>query len=256
MKAKQKHPCRFWWITAGILMGLGLLMPTYFYVRLLPVVAGLIITCYCLIFSLKKKRPKAARILLTLLTVAVILGTLVFTVTGVCILQEGSAVPDEDLPFIVVLGAQVYDSGPSASLQERIDAAHAYLVEHPDTVAIVSGGQGDDEPFTEAQCMYDCLIEMGIAPDRVIKEEQATSTWGNLNFSLDIIEEITGFRPDSIGVVSSEYHLFRVGLQAREFDLEIVGIPAKTGSFDRWLHYFVREIAGVWHYLLLGGQNR
>jgi uncharacterized SAM-binding protein YcdF (DUF218 family) len=57
-------------------------------------------------------------------------------------------------------------------------------------------------------------------------------------------------------VVSSEYHLFRTGLQAKEFDLQIIGIPARTGSFDRWLHYFVREIAGVWHYLLLGGQNR
>ena len=256
MKKKKKHPCRPWWITAGILMGFGLLTPTYFYVRLLPVLAALIIAGYCLIYTLQKKHPKAGRVLRTLLTTGVILGMLVFVTTGACILQEGSDVPEEDLPYIVVLGAQVRDSGPSASLQERIDAAYGYLTEHPDTVAIVSGGQGSDEPITEAQCMYQCLIAMGIAPERVIKEEQATSTWGNLTYSLDIIEDRTGSRPSSIGVVSSEYHLFRTGMQAREFDLEIVGIPATTGSFDRWLHYFIREIAGVWHYILLGGQNR
>lgn len=256
MKEKKKYPCRGWWITAGVLTGLGLLAPTYFYVRLLPVLVALVIACYCLIFTLRKKHPKAAHVLRSLLTTGVILGVLVFVITGSLILQAGGDTPEEGLPYIVVLGAQVRDSGPSASLQERIDTAYEYLTAHPDTVAIVSGGQGSDEPISEAQCMYDCLVAMGISPERVIKEDQATSTWGNLTFSLDIIEAETGSRPSSLGVVSSEYHLFRTGLQAKEYGLEIIGIPAKTGSFDRWLHYFVREIAGVWHYLLLGGTNR
>ena len=256
MNKKQKRPCLIWWIIAGILMALGLLVPTYFYVRLLPVLVALVIMCYCLLFALKKKHPKAARVLRWFWTTGVIVGILIFTVTGSMILRSGSTTPPENLPHIVVLGAKVNVDGPSPSLQERIDAVYAYLTLHPDTVAIVSGGRGSDEPISEAQCMYDCLISMGISPERIIKEEQATSTWGNLTYSLDIIEERTGSRPNSIGVVSSEYHLFRTGLQAKEFDLQIIGIPAKTGSFDRWLHYFVREIAGVWHYLLLGGQNR
>lgn len=256
MKEKRKHPCRLWWIIAGVLAALGLLMPTYFYVRLLPVLAAAVIACYCLIFTLKKKHPKAARVLRRIFTAGVLLGLAVFVTTGSFILAEGSDVPSKDLPYIVVLGAQVRSSGPSASLQERIDAAYSYLVAHPGTVAIVSGGQGSDEPVSEAQCMYDCLVKKGISAHRIIREEQATSTWGNLNFSLDIIEAQTGKRPGSVGVVSSEYHLFRTSLQAKELGLEVIGIPARTGSFDRWLHYFVREIAGVWHYLLLGGQNR
>ena len=237
-------------------MALGLLVPTYFYVRVLPIGVAVIIGCYCGLFYLQKKNPKVAKILRWVFTGLVALGLAVCSVTGCLILRAGQQAPEEALPYIVVLGAQVKDSGPSASLQERIDAAYDYLVAHPDTIAIVSGGKGDDEPITEAQCMYDCLIGMGISPDRVIKEEQATSTWGNLNFSLDIIEAQTGSRPTSLGVVSSEYHLFRTGLQAKEFGLEVIGIPAKTGSFDRWLHYFVREILGVWHYILLGGQNK
>lgn len=255
-KAKRKHPCLPWWITAGVLAIGGPFLSTYFYVRILPVLAAFVIACYCLSFATEKKHPKLGRVLRSVLTMGLALGILVGTITGILILQKAGEIPEDDLPYIVVLGAQVKDSGPSASLQERIDTAYEYLTCHQDTVAIVSGGQGSDEPISEAQCMYDCLVTMGIAPERIIKEEQATSTWGNLTYSLEIIQAQTGSRPNSLGVVSSEYHLFRTGLQAKELDLQIVGIPAKTGSFDRWLHYFVREIAGVWHYILLGGQNQ
>lgn len=255
MKEKKKLPCRGGFIAAGVLILLGLLVPTYFYVRLLPVMLGVVIGLYCLIGLLGKKKPKAARALRWILTVVLILGLVVCSITGILIFRAGQPQPEVSCPYIVVLGAQVRESGPSASLQERIDAAYAYLTAHPDTIAIVSGGQGSDEPMSEAQCMFDELVAKGIAPERIFKEDQATSTWGNLTFSLDIIESITGSRPASVGVVSSEYHLFRTGLQAKAYGLEIVGIPAKTGSFDRWLHYFVREIAGVWHYILLGGHH-
>ena len=251
MKEKKKYPCLLWWIIAGVLLGLGLL-PTYFYVRLLPVLVAFVILFYCLLFVLQKKHPRIAHGLRCLLTTGVILAVLVFVITGSLILQTGCAVPDKTFPYIVVLGAKVNVGGPSASLQERIDTACDYLTQHPDTVAIVSGGQGSDEPMSEAQCMYEHLVRRGISPERLRTESQSTSTWENLAYSLDLIEAETGTRPDTLGVVSSEYHLFRVGLQAREHSLAVIGIPAQTGSFDRWLHYFVREIAGVWHYILLG----
>lgn len=251
MKQAKKRPCPVWWIIAGILAGLGLFTPTYFYVRVLPVAAALIIACYCLLFALGKQHPKTAKILRTVFTVILSLGLLLCTLTGILILREGSHTVDDPLPYILVLGAQVRDSGPSASLQERIDTAYAYLSDHPDTLCIVSGGQGPDEPVSEAHCMYERLVHMGISPERIRLEDRSTSTWENLNFCMELIEAETGSRPDSIGVVSSEYHLFRVGLQAGELDLQIIGIPARTGSFVRWLHYFVREIAGVWHFLIL-----
>ena len=108
--------------------------------------------------------------------------------------------------------------------------------------------------MTEAQCMYEHLVEMGIDPDRVWIEDQATSTWGNLQLSLALIEEKTGTRPHTIGLLSSEYHLFRASLQAKDLGLETVGIPAKTTLPLDALNHFLREVAGVWHYILLGGQ--
>ena len=255
MNKLRSIPCLPGWITA---LGIGLLalVPTYAYVRILPLGIGAIIAVYCLIGTFQKKHPEGTRVVRALFTTLMILGVTLFCVTGGLILHSSLSSPAPDCEYIVVLGAQVRDDGPSMSLWERIVAAKEYLEENPDTVAIVSGGQGGDEPMTEAQCMYDELIKLGIPAERLRKEENATSTWGNLTYSLDIIETETGERPTSVGVVSSEYHLFRTGLQAEGLGLEISAIPAKTGSFDRFLHYYVREVFGVWHYILLGGQNR
>ena len=102
--------------------------------------------------------------------------------------------------------------------------------------------------------MYRELFWMGIDPGRLWAEHQATSTWENLHFSLDLIEEKTGQRPTKIGVLSSEYHLFRASLFAKANEVEFVGIPARTSRWGQRINHFMREVAGVWHFLVLGGQ--
>ena len=102
--------------------------------------------------------------------------------------------------------------------------------------------------------MFSELTERGIATSRLWLEEQASSTWENITFSLDLIEEKTGTRPNSIGLLSSEYHLFRASLFAKDCGVEAVGIPAETSWVSLKLNYFAREVAGVWHYIILGGQ--
>lgn len=197
---------------------------------------------------------KPLRIVRTVLTVCVCLGLLVVGITEGLIIKASLGQPEKRCEYMIVLGCMVRDDGPSVSLQNRIDAAYDYLTAHPDVIAVVSGGQGKDEPMTEARCMYDHLVAMGIDPDRVWMEEQATSTWTNLQYSLALIEDKTGQRPSSVGLLSSEYHLFRASLQAKSLGLETVGIPAKTTLPSQALNHFLREIAGVWHYILLGGQ--
>ena len=162
--------------------------------------------------------------------------------------------PAQDIDYLVVLGAKVRVTGPPASLRDRTCGAYDYLAAHPDVTAIVSGGQGDDEPTAEAYAMYEELVKLGIDPDRVWIEDKATSTWENLHFSLDLIEEKTGKRPEKIGVLSSEYHLYRASLFTKACGVEFVGVPAKTSRVTQKINHFMREVAGVWHYWLLGGQ--
>ena len=203
---------------------------------------------------LAKKYPRDARTLKRIVTVILCIGLLVVGVTECIIIKASFGDPKQHCDYMVVLGAKVRTEGPSVSLMDRIRAAKTYLDSHPDVIAVVSGGQGTDEPMTEARCMYEELVELGVDPQRIWIEDQATSTWENLNFSLNLIEEKTGTRPGKIGILSSEYHLYRASLFADACGVESVGIPAATSRLPQKINHFMREVAGVWHYLLLGGQ--
>lgn len=213
-----------------------------------------IILFYNFAAILVKKYPKPVKAVRRVFTVILCIGLLVCGVTECLIIRASFGDPEETCEYIVVLGSKVRTDGPSSSLQNRIDAAYKYLTAHPDAIAVVSGGQGPDEPMAEALCMYQELVAMGIAPERLWMEDKATTTWENLNFSLNLIEEKTGTRPQKIGLLSSEYHLFRAKLFAGACGVEAAGIPAHTTRFSQMINHFMREVAGVWHYILLGGQ--
>ena len=213
-----------------------------------------IILFYNSMYLLQQKNPAKARLIKRVFTTILCIGIVLAGITEFFILKASFGEPKETCDYAVVLGAKVRESGPSASLWDRIYGARDYLQEHPEVIAIVSGGQGEDEPMPEARAMYDELVKLGIDPDRIWLEENATSTWENLNFSLNLIEEKTGLRPDKIGIVSSEYHLFRASLFADACNVDSVLIPAQTSRLSQKINHFMREIAGVWHYLILGGQ--
>ena len=213
-----------------------------------------IIAFYEITWMLRGKYPKAVKVLRKVFTVCLVLGLLVVGVTECFIIEASFGDPKEQVEYVVVLGAKVRVTGPSASLWDRIYGAYDYLEAHPDVIAVVSGGKGEDEPITEAESMREELIALGIDESRVWVEDKATSTWENLNFSLDLIEQKTGKRPEKLGVVSSEYHLFRASLFAEACGVDFVGVPARTSRVSQMVNHFMREVAGVWHYLILGGQ--
>ena len=213
-----------------------------------------ILLFYALMPVLAKKRPLTARRFKRVFSTILCIGLIIVGITEFFIIRASFGEPAEKCDYAVILGAKVRTSGPSASLWDRIYGARDYLQEHPEVIAIVSGGQGEDEPMTEARAMYDELVKLGIDPNRLWIEDQATSTWENLNYSLNLIEEKNGTRPEKLGIVSSEYHLFRASLFADACGVESVGIPARTSVFTQRINHFMREVAGVWHYLILGGQ--
>lgn len=182
----------------------------------------------------------------------VILGLLLVIPTGVLIALD---MPGDDVTceYVVVLGAGVHGTVPSLSLRSRIDAAAAYLQKNPQVICIVSGGQGVGEDISEAQCMYRELVKAGIAPNRIWMEDRATSTQENLRFSLDLIAQRTGTRPTEINVLSNDYHLFRAKIFAEQEGVTAYGVAADSPYFTLFLNYYLREIAGVWHEIIIGG---
>lgn len=211
-----------------------------------------VILFYCLMPYLGNFFPNAAQIITKVFTICLVLGLTVCLVTEGFVIHAAFGTPDKQADYMVVLGAKVNPWGPSVSLQNRIDKACEYLTEHPEVIAVVSGGKGDDEVISEAQCMYQELVGMGIESGRIWIEDRATSTDENMRFSLDLIEAQTGIRPTRLAILSSEYHLLRSSLMAKKLGIEFVGVPARTTRLSQLVNHGMREVAGVWHFFIFG----
>lgn len=172
----------------------------------------------------------------------------VFLFTEGCIISGFSKNTDKELDYIVVLGAQLKTTGPSRVLQYRLDTAYEYLTAHPDTKAIVSGGQGSNEPASEAQGMYDYLVKRGIEPGRIVLEDKSVNTEQNIRFSKDFLQADT----DKVGIVSNNFHVFRAVKLAKAAGYRnVVGIAAPATAF--YLpNNMLREFFGVVKDFLMG----
>ena len=228
-------------------------LPGYSFTALVCLCLAAVILFYTAMPFLGQHFPGLAKMLTLGVTAVLVLGLCVCAVTEALIIKASFGDPGAQVDYVVVLGAKVRDDGPSVSLWDRIYAARDYLQAHPNTVAVLSGGKGKDEPMSEAQCMFTELLALGIEPGRLWQEDKAESTWENIRYSLDLIQKETGARPTKIGVLSSEYHLFRASLFAKKNQVEFVGIPARTSRLSQRINHFMREVAGVWHYIILGG---
>lgn len=152
----------------------------------------------------------------------------------------------EDAPTVmVVLGCQVKPWGPSILLQDRLDEALAYLEEHPDITVVVSGGQGADEPMSEAQAMADYFVGQGIEEERILLEDQSHNTWQNLSYSYELlVEQGLADEMDQVLVVSNGFHLTRVRILFSRIwgkDSTLSTLAAPTSHVPSRLKMYIRE---------------
>ncbi|GAB0170348.1 YdcF family protein [Lysinibacillus sp. CTST325] len=127
--------------------------------------------------------------------------------------------------YMIVLGAKVKTGGiPSLSLKNRLEEAVKYLNKYPDVKVIVSGGQGADEDRTEASVMFKYLQDKGIDTNRILVEDQSTSTYENLLFSKELLPKGT----KKITILSNDFHLQRAKYLAESLGFEVDVVGAKT----------------------------
>lgn len=158
--------------------------------------------------------------------------------------------PEEGQPVtMIILGCRVNGSEPSLMLWNRINTARRYLEEHPEVKAICSGGKGNDEHISEAQCIYNKLVEAGIDPERLVLEEASSSTKENLAFSKTLIEE-KGLEKDVL-LVTNGYHCYRAMMIARKEGITAYTWPARTALY-LVPTYVLRECCGILYMWVFG----
>lgn len=160
-------------------------------------------------------------------------------------LGKNPADPEQEIRWIIVLGAQVQGRKITDSLKRRLDAALIYLQAHPDVKVIVSGGQGKDEEVSEAFAMAEYLKKAGIAKERIILEDASVNTMENLKFSRDIIQA-EGGGESPVGIVSNNFHVYRGCEYARRAGFPDVFPIAADCNPVLFPNYFIRECFAVW----------
>lgn len=122
---------------------------------------------------------------------------------------------------VVVLGAGIRGERVTLPLKMRLDKAIEYHSKNPQAVIVVTGGRGFQETVTEAYAMEKYLIEHGIKKDKIIKEEEATSTEENMKFSKALLDKC--FDDEySVAVISNNFHIFRGTYNAKRAGFELV----------------------------------
>ena len=163
---------------------------------------------------------------ITLHSIVIVGAAVLFVFCGM-IAKGFSEKGEKDLDYIIVLGAQVRENGPSSVLKYRLDKAIDYLNENPDTICIVSGGQGANEPWPEADAMCEYLIEKGIEKNRILVENQSLSTVENIRNSKELMDDSY----DGVGIVTNNFHVYRAVRMAKAQGLEdVCGIAAKSNN--------------------------
>ncbi|MBR0161695.1 MAG: YdcF family protein [Oscillospiraceae bacterium] len=157
-------------------------------------------------------------------------------------------VPEKDKDFLIILGCGLKKDGtPTPLLKGRIDLALRFFREQlqetgKQALFVVSGGQGPDEIQPEALSMRDYLLEQGIPEEQIILEDQSSDTAENMRFSK---EKIVAVKTDAkVAFFTTNYHVFRAGLKARQVKMRAVGMGAPTRWYF-WPNAAVREFVGL-----------
>lgn len=213
---------RFWMPLATVLITLNLLiLPAYWVVQ--TIFGGIIIWFACVWLSL------------------LLLMAAYFVTTRMAISHQIS-----HPKIIIVLGAQVTVNGLSRTLRRRLDCTlRAYHQLDHKPLIVVSGGQGADEPQTEAQAMAAYLIQNGVPAKKIELETQATSTQENFRFSRLILNPQL---PADTAFATSDYHVTRSRLLAANAGFSTIGVLAAPTSPESLFSATMRELVALTYY--------
>ena len=270
----------------GILIGLGVLCIAYFIV--IVVYAG-IATSFAfiwlffaaLLFFLvygrwyySRNMDRIPRWVPVSVVTTCVAGVVALAVLCVLVFLGAASSDKKNLDYVIVLGARVKEHTVSNSLKKRLDKAIEYAQENPDTILVLSGGRGPGEDVSEAEVMRQYLEYNGVRPEQLLIEDRSVSTVENIAYSKVVIEEhrnrdkkelvpltrrttsvpyaIAPDKPLEIGVLTSNFHIYRARLTAEKWGFDnVYGISADSDPV-LFIHLCVRECASIVKDRLMG----
>ena len=170
----------------------------------------------------------------------ILLGTIIIGI------KAARNIPGFDKDYIIIHGCQFRKDGTlTPLLKSRADRAIWFAKKQLEKtgkplVFVPSGGKGSDENISEAEAIRRYLIGQGIKEDQILSETESKTTEENVIFSKEKMREHFGSDDFKVAFSTTNYHVFRTSMLARQNGLNAEGIGAKTKSYF-WINAFVRE---------------
>lgn len=135
--------------------------------------------------------------------------------------------------YIIVLGSGIRSEEVPPLLKSRLDKGLQVFHQSPQAKFIVSGGQGYDEPVSEAFAMAKYLRSQGVPNEQIILEDQSTTTYLNMAYSKHKIKEDWSEPTKTPLVVftTNNYHVLRASIYAQKAHLKAHGLGAPTAYY-------------------------
>ncbi len=195
--------------------------------------SGICICIYALLLHMLKSHNCFIRTISRIMQITALTLITIFILSQVYIqykiISSSKSQPNE-CDYLIILGGGIKDDQPTLVLKYRLNTALEYLRSNQDTKAILSGGLGNGEKYTEAYVMKNYLINNGIDENRLILEEISTDTTENIKYSKQIIDSIEkNEKSPSICIVTSDFHIYRSIMIAKKYNFErCSALPAPT----------------------------
>ena len=175
-------------------------------------------------------------------------GAVIAIINLIFILNPVMVSLNESAENVILLGGGIdKDGNLPKPVMDRVEKAAEYLNQHPESLCVVTGGTLKWLPFAEAPELKNQLVNKGVAPERILVEDQAKDTIQNFQFSCKMLSEYRGVSVQEIlemptVVVTSRYHLRRSERLARRMGFtNIKGIGSACQAVYV-PHSYVREI--------------
>lgn len=147
----------------------------------------------------------------------------------------------QKIDYFIVLGAGLNGKKVTPLLAGRINKGIDVRNLQNSGKIVFSGGQGPDELVPEGEAMAQYALQQGVPDEIILKETESISTYQNIKFSKEIIDE--DWPNDSepkIAIVTNNYHVLRGLMQARDLGINCIGYGSRS-KFYFSLNAFIRE---------------
>lgn len=142
--------------------------------------------------------------------------------------------------YILVLGSRLKDDEVTDVLKMRLDKALEYHQIDKNVKFIVSGGPADASSISEAHAMKEYLNSFGVEASDIILEDEAQSTFDNIKFTKEILDN-KDVLSSKILIVTSDFHISRAMMISNFFDIDAYGLSSGT-PVELKMNYIIREI--------------